>query len=212
MSDYLSNNEPSGERAPRTPEKRGGGWKVLAAVIAVLLVTGGGAFALYLDHEREIAAAERAEQRQAEKEQREAEAAAEAAAEAERAAEEQAYEECVSDLSPLMDALSEVDARLNVGLSQSEFSDLVGDASVAYSRIDADELSGECLSAGAKLETALNKYSRAASDWNDCIWDDWCTMDSIDPQLQRKWSDATDAIESAEGLLDELDPANARTT
>jgi hypothetical protein len=111
----------------------------------------------------------------------------------------------------LLDALSEVDARLDVGLSQSEFSDLVGDASVAYSRIEADELAADCLSPGAKLESALNKYSRAASEWDDCIWDDWCTMESIDSQLQRKWSDAAEAIDDAEDLLDDLDPANSNT-
>jgi tetratricopeptide (TPR) repeat protein len=212
LSDFISSSDPVEQRRSSPPQKRGRGSKILAAVIAVLLVAGGGAYALYLDHERDLAAAQRAEQRQAEKERQEAEAAAKEAAEAERAAEQQAYEECVSELSPLMDALSEVDARLDVGLSQSDFSDLVGDASVAYNRVDADELAGECLSAGAKLETALNKYSRAASEWNDCIWDDWCTMDSIDPQLQRKWSDAADAIEEAEDLLDELDPASSRTT
>jgi hypothetical protein len=51
--------------------------------------------------------------------------------------------------------MSTVDARLDVGFSQSEYSDLVGRASVAYSRIDVEDLKGDCLSAGAKLESGF---------------------------------------------------------
>lgn len=69
------------------------------------------------------------------------------------------YEQCNDQLAPLADALSDVDARLSVGLTQSDLSDLVGYASVAYKKIDVDQLgTGTCLSAGAKLESALNNY------------------------------------------------------
>lgn len=136
------------------------GWWIAAAAAGVLMV--GGATAgtvLYLDHraeEREERAearreAEQMAEREAEREKERRER------EAERAAEEQRqYDACVAETEPLLDLLSEVDARLDVGMDLDEYSDKVGDASVAYDRIDVGELSDDCVMAvGVHLETAL---------------------------------------------------------
>jgi hypothetical protein len=104
--------------------------------------------------------------------------------------------------------MSTVDARLDVGLSQSEFSNLVGSASIAYSRIEVDKLEGNCLSAGAKLESGFNAYRRVVTTWNDCIYDTYCDMDSIDPMMQKNWAAASLAIDRAERLVATLDPVN----
>lgn len=195
----------SHEPVGRPAAKRRRMWIVLAAALMVLLIGGGVAGGLYLNHKRDVAAAERAEERQREKEKQEAEAA--------QQAERQAlYDACRSELSAFADDLAEVDARLDVGMSLNEYSDLVSDASVSYSRIDVDNLSGDCLTAGAKLESAFNQYSRAVDTWDDCVWDDWCDTDSIDPRLQRHWRKATDLISEAEGLVDDLDPGRDSTT
>lgn len=194
----------------RPTRRRRGVWAL--AVVAVLAVIGAAvAVGVVVDERRDAAAARAAEaaaaraeaeaERQEELERERVEAAELAARKAEHAA-------CTGALGRLLRALDEVDARLNVGLNQDEYSRLVGDASVAYNRIDVASLGqGDCLSAGAALEGALNDYSAVASRWDECIYDFYCDIDSIDPMMQRNWAAATRAIAKASRLIDGLDPS-----
>lgn len=214
MSDYLS---PDPVKPPPTqPSRRRGKRFWILLVVGCLLAIGGSAtgVALYLDHRADVraeAAADRreaAEKAAAEAEEREREAAA---AEAAQKAQEE-YDGCVRELDPLLNALSEVDARLDVGLSYDEYSDKVGDASVAYSRIAFRELEPDCVSrVGVALENALNKYSAVASDWNDCIYDVYCSDSDLDDRLQPRWAAASRLISRADEQLDSLDPAKSGT-
>jgi hypothetical protein len=183
---------------------------VVATVLGVTLIAGGAiATTFVLNHRADVAAAQRAAatSRAAEAKEEAQRIAAEKAEAAELAAAEEEYRACRRQIFPLLDALQIVDARLNVGLSQSELSNLVGTASVAYERINPRDLGeGDCLSSGAKLETALNAYRRSVSSWSDCIFEYSCDLDDIDPQLQRAWSSAGRAVERAENLLERLDP------
>jgi hypothetical protein len=206
--------EPSSEASATSGEPASGrsrrGAIVVATVLGVTLVVGGViATTLVLNHRADVAAAQRAADasRAAEAKKEAERIAAEEAEAAELAAAEEGYRACRRQIFPLLDALQVVDARLNVGLSQSELSNLVGSASVAYERINPHDLGvGDCLSSGAKLESALNAYSRSVSTWNDCIFEYSCDLDDIDPRLQRGWSSAGRAVERAEDLLDRLDP------
>lgn len=211
-------DQVSVERSAR-PKPRPAGWLIAVVAAAVLVVAVGVTVVLVMNHRADVAAAERREA--AERRAAEAKAAKEKAAEEARQAEEEAaaaelaaaegyYDSCTDQLDPLFNSLQKVDARLDVGLSQSELSDLVGDASVAYSKIDIDELgTGTCLTAGARLENAFNAYAGTVSKWNDCIYDYGCDTDAITPSLQAKWSDASAAIDKAENLIDSLDPHSA---
>jgi hypothetical protein len=219
MSDIVTSSDAPDPAPPSTPNRR---WGLLAVVLAVVLALGGaGATFAVLDHRADVRAEERAEAKRAAAEQAEAAEAERLAAEEERLAREAAelaereeiYDDCLDHLEDLYDALDIVDARLNVGISQADLTGLVGDASVAYNRVDIDDLGetgGPCLSAGAKLESALNAYSTSASRWNDCIYNYGCDVDSIDPFLQGKWAAAGRNIDKAEQLMDRLDPANGR--
>lgn len=105
--------------------------------------------------------------------------------------------QCSPELFVLLNVLTEVDTRLDVGMNQSQLSDLVGDARVVYDRIDVRELergSSVCLRAGVQLESALNAYSRSTSQWEK------------EPSLQRLWRKARNSIGKAEPLMDGLDP------
>jgi hypothetical protein len=178
--------------------------------------------ALVANHRADVAAQEReaAADRKAEAERKAAEAeAAQAQKEreereekeaAELAAAQQTFAKCKSQILPLMTALQNVDARLDVGLSQTELSAMVGRASIAYNRINVRSLGfGDCLTSGARLETAFNAYKVTVSRWNDCIYDLYCDVDSIDPMLQSKWASASIAIDKAAKFLDRLDPSSA---
>lgn len=211
MSD--SNTTPSGEtwQDEREPARSRGRRRLRAVALAtaVVLTIGSGIGAMaYADHRGDVAAENKAaaERREAEEARLAAEREREAAELAER---KDAYDDCQSQLDPLVEALNVVDARLNVGLSQDEFSRLVGNASVAYSGIEPSDLApGPCLNAGAKLENALSSYITVGNKWNDCIVDLYCDIDSIDPMMQRNWASASRQIGAAEGQVEKLDPEN----
>lgn len=186
---------------------------IISAIAAALVLIAAVTAVLVMNHRADVAAAERqaAVERKAEAERLAAEQAKEEAAE--RAAEELAdaratYDSCRTQLEPLMNALTTADARLDVGLSQADLSDLIGKASVAYNRIDIDELGiGDCLRVGAALETAFNQYAGTVSTWNDCIYEPYCDVDDeILPEMQAKWLRASNQLDRAENLLDSLDP------
>lgn len=105
---------------------------------------------------------------------------------------------CVEQLGDLHEALTDLDSRLSVGLNFSAYSDKVGDARVAYDRIDFDSLDPVCtLLAGVQLEKALNSYTRAYNRWNTCIGDYECDTDSINGSLQKEWARAQRQLKNA---------------
>jgi hypothetical protein len=122
-------------------------------------------------------------------------------------AERAIYLKCKEKMTPLLDSLSEVDSRLSVGVAFAEYGDLVGDAHVAYDRIPFGRLDSACvLQVGVPLEDGLNDYINAQNEWNRCIQNFGCDIDSIDPDLQRSWKKATHEIAKARQELHALKP------
>lgn len=116
---------------------------------------------------------------------------------------------CRQQTAALMKALEELDSRLSVGLVYQDYSTQVGDARVAYDRVPIGALGPDCLSKVAvHLEDAMNAYAKADSTWNDCITDFNCDNDSIKPELQARWSEATGLINKAKSGLSSM----SRTT
>lgn len=151
---------------------------------------------------------EREAQRQRQQQERHArERADEARQRADEARELEAA--CSDQLGTLVERLGELDSRLSVGLNYDEYTDEVAELRVAYDKIDFDEL-GEsgfgCLSGtGLPAEKALNQYAKAATRWGECIDDFGWDTDAIEPALQRRWSHATDFVETAADELDQMD-------
>lgn len=202
-----STRQSSEEPDPHRP-KRPARWVIAAVTAALLVLAGAVTVVVVMNHRADVAAAER-KQAAEEKAAEEARQAKEEAA-AELAAAESHHDSCLDQLNPLFISLQKVDARLDVGLNQSELSDMVGDASIAYSRIDIDGLgTGTCLQVGVRLENAFNAYAGTVSRWNDCIYDYGCDTDALTPSLQGKWAEASRAIDKAGNLLDSLDPHSA---
>lgn len=126
----------------------------------------------------------------------------EAAAEAEQ---QQALEEaqaaadkCKGQLGGLMSAERELQSRLAVGLSYDEYGTQVGSIRVEYDQVPFKAMDLDCTTnVGLPLEDALNAYAKAAGIWGDCIQDFNCDTDSIDPELQSRWSSASNNIDTA---------------
>jgi hypothetical protein len=101
-----------------------------------------------------------------------------------------------------VDVLADLNSRLGVGLNFQSYSDRVGDARVAYDRIEADELDYDCINrVGVPAEKALQLYLDAYNIWNDCVSGYNCSNDSITPKLQRKWAAATAKLDKAKRAL-----------
>lgn len=116
---------------------------------------------------------------------------------------EVAAQECSDRLTPFLDALQEIDSRLNVGLQYAEYGEKLGDARVKYDRIDSEGLSPTCLrSVGTKLENAYNRYLEALHIWERCIDDYGCDFKSdAQPKLRDKWTAAGDELSEAQTAL-----------
>jgi hypothetical protein len=208
---------PEPDTGPRGPNRRR--WPVVISAVVVVVLLAAGGTAGVLKHRADERAAEKAAQAAAakarekaeeaarEKAQQEAQAAAEAARQARIAALQAIYDDCSGQLTSLLSSLQTVDSRLDVGVNQGDYAELVGDASVAYGQVDVKALSEDCLPIGAKLETALNDYITVNGTWNNCIYDDYfCSTDDIEPQMQGVWAKASRLIRGASNALKALKP------
>ena len=102
-----------------------------------------------------------------------------------------------------VDALTELDSRLSVGLNFTNYSERVGDARVAYDRIPFKQLEYRCVhNVGVPAEDALNLYVQAYTIWNHCVGDIYCSNDSITRKLQRKWAEATRKLNHVQNALE----------
>ena len=110
---------------------------------------------------------------------------------------------CQAELGDLVAALEEINGRLDVGLIFTDYSERLGDASVADNRIRFAQLEPGCISeVGVVVEQGLNRYLKAQNRWDACIEDLYCVTDSIEPALQRQWTRADQLIERARAALE----------
>lgn len=119
---------------------------------------------------------------------------------------EQLATTCRQQLGGLIRSLGNTNSRLSVGLTFADYSDQVGEISVAYGRIPFGRLDLSCtMGPGVKAEKAFNTYADTYNDWNDCISDLYCDLDSINPDLQKGWSKATRQLNQARAAMADLD-------
>lgn len=184
--------EEGGGSAPGEPAKTPGRVRRIAVIVAsaVLIITVAAAGTLKVRHDQQV------------KRERAAKLAAKKKAAAKRKAK---FDACVLQQGDLIDALDEINGKLDVGMNFTDYSDAVGDASVAYNKIDFSNSEIDCTGkVGLATEAALNQYMKAARAWNDCNQDIDCDTDDID--LQRYWSKASVKLDSAKSGLSELEP------
>lgn len=161
---------------------------VLVTTLVVALVATG--TVLFVQHRAEVARVEAAEakERAAERERR-----------AEIAAAQQAQEECVTATADYLAAVQDIDAVLDVGVNEEDYGDLVRDAARSARRVGAVEQ--RCQDG---LVAALDLYTDAASEWNDCLYDDLfteCDVDGLDLSGDY-WQPATLLVEAATSFAD----------
>jgi hypothetical protein len=115
---------------------------------------------------------------------------------------------CQRMLTDFVDTVGELDSRLDIGLNYDEYTDQVADAKVVYDRIDfhgAGTGSLDCIQqVGLPAERALNQYAKAAGTWGDCFDDFDCDTDSIQGDLQSRWTRASAQVDRASRALNQM--------
>lgn len=144
-----------------------------------------------------------AEKKAAAAEKKEAERVA-----AERAEQQAAYDACETALRKLANSLSSINSRLSIGVLYEDYNTRVGDASVAYDKVDFDSLSDDCRASSEPLRGAINAYIAAANVWGDCMRDFDCDVNEnpTKGKIDAKWLKADKAIKKHQRQLDALAP------
>lgn len=173
------------------PERPGRKKKVILAVaiIAALIGVSVLGYSAYQDHRHDQAVA-----------QHKAEVKAAKKVAAKKAAAER--KTCENEIGDFLETLKDIDARLNVGITQETLGDLTGDASSERSDVDEDNLPAWCADALDYADEAFSEYADTTMEWNDCIWDDYCDPD-LDLDLQSPWVRAGEKIDMAEKIFKE---------
>jgi hypothetical protein len=71
-------------------------------------------------------------------------------------------------------------------------------------------LAGECLNVALQTENAMNAFVEAGEAWSGCFDDINCDIDSIDPELQAAWLDASGDLDKAEQALNRIGSPDVR--
>lgn len=175
--------------------------RLSVAIVALIVVLSLGVVAcggISEEEKREEARQERAAKQRA-KEHRE------------RVRQQAAYDACASTFSDFQDVVEEMNSRLAVGLSYSDYSTRVADVRVAYDQTNFDDNNDvDCIGGvGVPLEGAMNQYVKAANTWDSCFEDIYCDNDSIDPKLQKHWEKASRLVDKASTNLAGMEPGDS---
>ena len=103
---------------------------------------------------------------------------------------------------PLRDSLAQIDSRLDVGLSDEDYGDRLGDVQVAYDAA-VPQLKGlgpRCIGVAVALENALNSYNKVLNAWGDCIDDYNCDFSEgeANKKAQAGWAKAGRALATSD--------------
>jgi hypothetical protein len=109
-------------------------------------------------------------------------------------------QQCETQLGGFLEALEELDARLEVGLTYAEYSQELGSIQVAYNRLPINELDPRCLGrVGLPSENAFQEFTAAGEAWDECIEALSCE-DGISPEVQNQWLKGSEKLKVATGL------------
>lgn len=114
--------------------------------------------------------------------------------------------DCRREVGAWLRTLHNVDSRLSIGMTQTEYSDALGEVQIAYDRLNLRRADVSCVSqVGIPAEKAFNQYVKANNRWSDCIVDLYCDLDAdAMPAIQERWARATVLLDRADRNLRNL--------
>jgi hypothetical protein len=119
-----------------------------------------------------------------------------------RAQAESAEARCHRSLDAFLNALTEIDGQLGVGLNVRQYAALLRRANVAHSRVPWKRIDGSCLfDVALPLARARYAYSRALTSWQECVAALDCDRPVGEGFRQRMWRIASVNIDRAVNRL-----------
>ena len=117
---------------------------------------------------------------------------------------------CTGLVGDFEDKMLNISARLDTGVNQSEFTTLLGDASVALTKTDVDAIRADEYCRGkvmVPLVKAFQTYDESNTTWRDCIADYNCNLqrDKM-PGIQKKWAQASVGVNIGKVMLADYRP------
>jgi len=117
---------------------------------------------------------------------------------------------CRRVLGDFLDATESLGNSVAVGVSYEGYLSAVNHVRASYAETEAGRLPLLCLARVAgPAEAALNAYIEAANAWGECLADASCDPESVEPELRRRWSWASDRVGEAAGGLRALGGGSA---
>jgi len=110
--------------------------------------------------------------------------------------------QCVHLLGNFLDSVESLNNALAVGLSYADYLSAVDNARTTYASVPVDRLPIACLSrVGGPAEQTLNAYIDAANSWGDCLATTSCDIAQVEPELKRRWAQASRFLSLAESSI-----------
>lgn len=113
-----------------------------------------------------------------------------------------AYAECNRDAQPVFSAMQDLGSHLDVGVVQRDYAAEVGDVNATYDRLEAKHPATPCQPVVRALGEAMDAYTEASSEWNECIFSE--EEECGEASVQELWSKADVAIAKGKKLLNSL--------
>jgi hypothetical protein len=115
------------------------------------------------------------------------------------------YATCKLRLGPFIKALAGLKDSLAVGVTDSEYTQRIGDVEVPYSGVEWMGMSAHCRQVGVKAQDALNEHLQSAEGWGRCIEDaPECDDEANSSMLHARWHAAERDLQAAEARLEAI--------
>jgi len=121
------------------------------------------------------------------------------------AASHQGAAQCRRAMGDFLDAMESLSNSVAVGVSYDGYLTAVNHVRASYASIQAERLPLLCLArVAAPAERALNAYIETVNTWGDCLATTSCDPESIELELQRRWTQAADGLSRVQANLRNL--------
>ena len=112
------------------------------------------------------------------------------------------FVECRRDVQPVLAAMQNLGSHLDVGVVQRDYATEVGDVKSTYDRLTGKHSATPCQPVVRALGEAMDAYTEASSEWNECIFSE--EEECAEASVQELWSKADVAIARGKHLLSSL--------
>jgi hypothetical protein len=102
---------------------------------------------------------------------------------------------CVESYESVIDGLSEIDTKTDVGVNYDEYSEIVTEVTTEADILDKKNFGEDCETLIENdIQDVLETYSDISNEWNDCLYDYYCEL-GYDFVPSDRWIEASSDID-----------------